>query len=79
MCIFADATRMGRAEAKNRDAIKYGYDLDATRMGRAEAKGVHASWHAFRPDAIRMGRAEAKNIIDSRYRSGLRCNPHGTC
>ena len=61
LCIFADAIRMERAEAKRPLlAIVHGAD-DAIRMERAEAKAVY-QFPGVLPcqDAIRMERAEAK-------------------
>ena len=39
MCVFADAIRVGRAEAKALDNTIHCAAVDAIRVGRAEAKG----------------------------------------
>ena len=80
LCIFADAIRMERAEAKRPLlAIVHGAD-DAIRMERAEAKAVY-QFPGVLPcqDAIRMERAEAKLTGSAPRWRRWRCNPHETC
>ena len=61
MCVFADAIRVGRAEAKaeSQTCLCVATD-DAIRVGRAEAKALDNTIHCAAVDAIRVGRAEAK-------------------
>ena len=80
MCVFADAIRVGRAEAKFTCFSIAVAAVDAIRVGRAEAKehGVNLLGSRLN-DAIRVGRAEAKISICKADMPEPRCNPRRTC